>query len=250
MKKLFLSILMSCMTLGVSAQKTFALITGVSNYEGTNNDLQQSTKDAKNIAAIYKNKGATVFTLTSSYATKEKIIETIRKIASVAQAEDHIVFSYSGHGTSNTICTYASIIDQMMTYPELFSELQKCKAQDITCFIDACFSGSASQAVREGGMTDKNYIKTLVRNDNRLILFLSSRDDEYSMEHPAVGAGFFTRALLKGLRGKSDENNDRKITVMELFRYIYKDVKLHSGDRQHPQLVANTSQQQNVLMTW
>ena len=105
MKKFILSIMMACLTIGASAQKTYAIITGVSNYEGTANDLAQSSKDAKNIAALYKSKGATVFTLTSSYATKEKIIETIKKVASAAKSTDHIVFSYSVHGSTNTICT-------------------------------------------------------------------------------------------------------------------------------------------------
>ena len=250
MKKFILSIMMACLTIGVSAQKTYAIITGVSNYEGTANDLAQSSKDAKNIAAIYKSKGATVFTLTSSYATKEKIIETIKKVASAAKSTDHIVFSYSGHGAPNTICTYTTDNQQMMTYPELFEELKKCKAKDITCFVDACFAGSASNAAKNEEVYDKDYLKALVKADNRLILFLSSRDNEYSMENMAVGAGFFTRAFLKGIRGKSDANGDKKITVLELFKYIYKDVKLHSQDMQHPQLVAAASQQQNVLMTW
>ena len=90
----------------------------------------------------------------------------------------------------------------------------------------------------------------MVKADKRLVLFLSSRDNESSMENMAVGAGFFTRAFLKGIRGKSDANGDKKITVLELFKYIYKDVKLHSQDMQHPTLVAAASQQQNVLMTW
>lgn len=250
MKKIILSIMMACLTIGASAQKTYALITGVSNYEGEANDLAQSTKDAKNIAALYKSKGATVFTLTSSYATKEKIIETIRKIASVAKPTDHIVFTYSGHGSPNTICTYTTGNQQMMSYSDLFGELKKCKAKDITCFIDACFSGSASLAARNGKQDNNDFLKSLVKADNRLVLFLSSRENEYSMENMAVGAGFFTRAFLKGIRGKSDANGDKKITVLELFKYIYKDVKLHSQDKQHPKLVAAASQQQNVLMTW
>ena len=138
---------------------------------------------------------------------------------------------------------------KLTTVGELFGELKKGKANDITCFIDACFAGSASQAAKDGD-ENKDYLKALVKADNRLILFLSSRDNEYSMENMAVGAGFFTRAFLKGIRGKSDANGDKKITVLELFKYIYKDVKLHSQDMQHPQLVAAASQQQNVLMTW
>lgn len=242
--------MMACLTLVSSAQKTYALITGVSNYEGVANDLAQSSKDAKNIAVLYKSKGATVFTLTSSYATKEKIIETIKKIASVAKPTDHIVFTYSGHGAPNTICTYTTGDQRMMSYSELFGELKKCKAKDITCFIDACFAGSASSAARNDAKGNEEFLKSLVRVDNRLVLFLSSRENEYSMENMAVGAGFFTRAFLKGIRGKSDVNGDKKITVLELFKYIYKDVKLHSQDKQHPKLVAAASQQQNVLMTW
>lgn len=250
MKKFLLSIMMACLTLGASAQKTYAIITGVSNYEGTANDLAQSSKDAKNIAALYKSKGATVFTLTSSYATKEKIIETIGKIAAVAKPTDHVVFTYSGHGAPNTICTYTTGNQEMMSYSELLGELKKCNAKDITCFIDACFAGSASQAANKDGRSSKNYLKNMVKADKRLVLFLSSRDNESSMENMAVGAGFFTRAFLKGIRGKSDANGDKKITVLELFKYIYKDVKLHSQDMQHPTLVAAASQQQNVLMTW
>lgn len=250
MKQIIIFLLLSSMTLGVSAQKTYAIIIGISNYEGTANDLQQSSKDAKNIAAIYKNKGATVFTMTSRYATKEKILATIRKIAIVAKPSDHIVFSFSGHGIPGEICTYTSGNQDQLSYSELLEELKKCKAKDITCFIDACFSGSISNAVKAKVTTDSNVLKSMVKTDNRLVLFLSSRNDEYSMENSYVGAGYFTRAFLKGIRGKSDTNADKKITVMELFQYIYKDVRLHSQDKQHPQLIAATSQYDNVLMTW
>ena len=93
MKKFILSIMMACLTIGATAQKTYAIITGVSNYEGTANDLAQSSKDAKNIAALYKNKGATVLTLPSRDATTEKIIDPLKQVAPAAKSTDHIVFS-------------------------------------------------------------------------------------------------------------------------------------------------------------
>lgn len=48
MKRLFFTILsVFLLTITATAQKTYAIITGVSNYEGSENDLTQSTKDAK-----------------------------------------------------------------------------------------------------------------------------------------------------------------------------------------------------------
>lgn len=249
MKKIiFLSFLFS-LCIAASAQKTYAVIAGVSNYEGDVNDLQQSSKDAKNLAKLYKAKGAYVTLLTSKYATREKIIETLRKIAAAARPADRIVFSYSGHGRPNTICTYTENGSQQLTYSELFTELDKSKAKDIVCYIDACFSGTASANLHSKDYIDDSW-KTIFKNNPRYILFLSSRNDELSMENPLVGAGYFTRALIKGLRGKCDTDKDKKITVKELFSYLYKDIQLHTDKKQHPQLVTSSSLHNTVLMSW
>ena len=135
------------------AQKTYAIITGVSNYEGTANDLTQSTKDAKSLASLYKSKGATVVLLTSQNATRANVIAAIRKVRNIATSNDRIVFSYSGHGMENIICTYASTSSQMLSYNELFRELDQCPAKDIVCYIDACYSGTAAN-----NMHSKNFV--------------------------------------------------------------------------------------------
>lgn len=49
--------------------------------------------------------------------------------------------------------------------------------------------------------TDDGWKKT-VKGAKGQIFFVSCRSDEYSVESPFIGAGFFTQALLKGLRGK------------------------------------------------
>lgn len=249
MKRIISLCLISLLCISLYAQKTYAVITGVSNYEGTENDLTQSSKDAKNLSTLYKSKGAYVTLLTSKYATREKIIETIRKIASVATPSDHIVFFYSGHGMPNTLCTYSENNSQMLSYSELFAELDKCNTADIVCYVDACFSGTASSNLHSKDFSDDSW-KNIIKANPRYILFLSSRDDELSIESPLVGAGFFTRSLLKGLRGKSDVDGNKKITVKELFSYMYKDIQLHSNKKQHPQLVTSSTLHDTVLMSW
>ena len=249
MKKTIIFCLLWSLCVTINAQKTFALITGVSNYEGEVNDLHQSTKDAKNIANLYKNKGAHVTILTSKYATREKIIETIQKIAKAARPSDHVVFSYSGHGMPNILCTYSENGSPMLSYSDLFTELDKCKAKDVVCYIDACYAGTAAFNMHSKDFSDDSW-KQIMKNNPRYILFLSSRADELSREGRLVGAGLFTRALLNGLRGKCDVNQDKNITTKELFTYIYKDVQLHSNKKQHPQLVTSSSLHDTILMTW
>lgn len=252
MKRIFLSLL-SVLALATSAlaQKTYVVATAVSNYEGSVNDLTQSTKDAKNLASLYSSKGATVVLLTSRNATRDNVLAAIRKVKAVATANDHIVFSYSGHGMQNIICTYASSAQDMLTYNDLFTELDACKASDIVCYIDACYSGTAVNGMhaRDWGGTDANSWQNLLKSNPRYIVFLSSRANETSGESPWVGAGLLMNGVLKGLRGKADANNDKKVTAMELFKYVHKDVQLHNK-QQHPQLVTSQSLYNNILMSW
>ena len=84
----------------------------------------------------------------------------------------------------------------------------------------------------------------------RISFVMSSRPDELSIENNWIGNGYFTQAMLKGLRGMSDNNHDKKITLIELFKFIYKDVTARTDGGQHPQLIGPGSAQNSVLASW
>ena len=48
----------------------------------------------------------------------------------------------------------------------------------------------------------------------------------------------------------SDNNHDKKITLIELFKFIYKDVTARTDGGQHPQLIGPGSAQNSVLAAW
>ena len=52
---------------------------------------------------------------------------------------------------------------------------------------------------------------------SNVMLFLSSRDNETSIERKDMKNGFFTTCLVSALRGKADSNRDRTISAKELF---------------------------------
>ena len=92
-------------------------------------------------------------------------------------------------------------------------------------FADACFSGNMRENKNGSGSSNSNA---------NVMLFLSSRDNETSIESPFLANGFFTTALQNGLRGGADADKNRTITAKELFNYVSKEVKKLSNDEQHP----------------
>lgn len=235
---LFLVIAAVCTSLSA---RTYALVIGVSNYGNEENNLAQTTKDAKAFKEVMLTQTKDVTLLTSKYANKSNIMAKLKNICSTAKSSDRIVFYYSGHGMSGGIYCY----DGLISYTELVNALSKSSAKYKICFIDACHAGTAASAT-QGGKT----VETAVKGQSDQIFFVGCRSDEYSFENPWVGAGFFTQALIKGMRGKSDTNADKKITVLELFKYIYSDVVSRSQSLQHPQLIASKSLYDVVVFTW
>ena len=245
MKRLSITIiLILAVFVGMDAQRTFVLLTGVSNYGDTSSNLHNTTKDVKELALVFKNQNASVTTLTSRYANNDNIKEKLKAIITVAKSDDKIIFYFSGHGMPGGFNTYNK---GFFTYTDLIDILSTAKTKNVFCFIDACMSGSVAQA--GGG----SYAWGQTSTGKMLTFCMSSRADEYSLENLWLGNGFFTQAMIKGLRGMADVNGDKEITLMELYTYIYKDVTTRVGnaeDQQHPQLIGPKSNYGTVLAKW
>lgn len=223
--------------------RTFVLVTGVSNYEGTINDLGESTKDAKRFKEVMETQTKDIIILTSRYVTKDNVLEKLRAICNRAQKGDRIIFYYSGHGTPGAICGY----DQNISYDALINELSKSEASEKICFIDACHAGTMANS-----KSDDSWKKS-IKGASDQAFFVSCRGDEISAENHIVGAGLFTNALLYGLRGKADKNQDKQVSIIELFKYIYGDVVKRTQKTdypQHPQLIAPESMYDKVVSKW
>lgn len=240
MKRIFFSLLILLMAMAGMQARTFVLVTGVSNYGDEANNLAQTTKDAKNFAKVMSTQTKDITLLTSSNVTYANVLEKLRAICNRAQAGDRVVFFYSGHGMPGAICAY----DRPIPYDDLLKVLSTSAAKEKICFVDACFAGTMAHSATDSSWMDD------VADTKGLMFFLLCRDNEYSAENPFLGAGFFTQALMKGLRGKSDKNGDRKVTVLELFKYIHADVVRRSQGKQHPQLKAPASLHNVVVADW
>lgn len=240
MKKLFAIFgMLILVALSMQAQKTYALLAGVSNYGDSNINLANTTKDVKRLRTICKSQDFITAMITSQNANHDNIVKKLQAIIRLAKQDDKIIFYFSGHGSPGG---FVPSDRSFFNYQELVDILKKAKAKNVFCFIDACMSGSVKS------ISANNFG---IGNNSPSICFMTSSDaTELSRESSLVGNGFFTKSLIKGLKGMSDKNTDKSITLGELFKYIYNDV-VHrtagSDNEMHPQLLCPENMKGIVL---
>ena len=214
----------------VAVAETYVVCVGIGNYADPETpNLSKTETDAKTMTAFYQKGTKHVITITGKYATKNQILKSLKSQFSRAKKGDKIVFFFSGHGYEGGFCPYDMYdLSGGLTYKEIIDIMKDSKATDKFIFADACHSG----AMRRNK-------KASQPEPGSVLLFLSSRDSETSLESAYAANGFFTKYLIRGLGGAADANSDRAITATELFRYVSEGVKSETEDKQHPVMWGN-----------
>ena len=222
----------------VCQAKIYLLSVGISDYPGTKNDLRLPHNDAATMQWLYKqNSQAKVCLLMNDKAKVATVKKALQKMVSLATEDDIVVMFFSGHGVKGGFVCY----DGFLYYSDIYSAMGACKSRNKMIFADACFSGAMRQKENSSSQNGNSH-KT-----SNVMLFLSCRSNEKSIETPKMTNGFFTYALQHGLRGGADTNKDRIITAKELFDYVSVKVKKESGNRQHPVIWGKFSNNMPVM---
>lgn len=219
----------------VAQSKVLLVAVGIGDYPKPINKLNLPTKDALAIQTLIdKNGDSGTAILLDQAATKSAIISEIHARFDHASTDDIIIFFFSGHGYKGGFVAY----DGEMPYTMIREAMGASKCKNKMIFADACFSGKMRQGKRQ--VKEEN-------SDSNVMLFLSSRDNETSIERRDMTNGFFTICLKDGLSGKADANRDRTITAKEIFDFVSKNVKKLSRDKQHPVMWGNFSNNMPVI---
>ncbi len=223
--RLLAVIIAALMAVTTAMAETYVVCVGIGSYSDPRmGKLVKTEKDAAAVAAFYRKATDNVITITGRYATKEQILKSLRSQFNRAKTGDKIVFFFSGHGYPGGFCPYdMSSLDGGLTFAEVIGIMAHSHATDKMIFADACNSGSMR----------RNYSAPNPEPGN-ILLFLSSRGNESSIESSLVSNGYFTNYLLHGLRGKADADYDRAITAKELYDYVSAGVSRLSKGTQHP----------------
>ncbi len=241
------------------------LIVGINKYQNSQYNLNYAQPDAKSFTEKMMSQGQRIFKsinkveLYDENATKAKIVEGFKSIASKAQPQDVFVFFYAGHGSldeehkdkdgdapfyfvpTDVTKIYGDtqqLLAKGISDVELKDYLTKIKSTKQIVLMDACHSGGAlkNMNVRALGGDEKAIVQ-LARSSG-VVWIASSGSKQFATEFEILKHGVFTYALLEALDGKGNNNGDNKITVNELKFYMEERVpeltKQYGGDAQYP----------------
>lgn len=218
--------------------KVYLVSVGIADYPGIKNDLRLPARDAQTITQLYnRNTGVESIQLLNQRATVAATRAAMNRLYAVAGPNDIVVFFFSGHGYQGGFALY----DGGLSYQEIRKAMARSKSRNKMVFADACFSGRIRQQ-QHSSQSEVNAAKQA-----NVMLFLSSRSNEYSLENRIMKNGFFTTYLERGLRGRADKNRNRIITARELFDYVHNQVVRITDDQQHPVMWGNFPHTMTVM---
>lgn len=222
--------------------KVWAVVTGVAAYDHMP-ALRYTDDDAYRFFAFLKSiEGGALpdeqlRILIDEEATRENIVGNINEIFDQAGPNDLVIFYFSGHGLNGSFLPIDfDGFNNKIAHEEIAALFNKCRAKYKLCLADACHSGSIL-AMRGGDNNEpvlSQYYQTLARSVSGTALIMSSKADETSLESAGLRQGVFSHFLIRGLKGEADANQDKVVTVEELYNFINRNVRDYTGNRQSP----------------
>ncbi len=164
----------------------YVYIVGISNYEGTANDLTYCDDDARAMKSWFMGEGFTVKMDLDLQATGDAITSGLQWLIDNADPGDEIAFCYSGHGgksSQGSALVSADLYYVTHGYVMSYFNAANCTKKLVT--IDACVIGDFHQDVEAG-----TYMATA-----------SNRKDSY--DAPDLSQGAWTYYWLNGV----EDNN-------------------------------------------
>lgn len=239
MNKRLLYILLALFAVSIATTaKTYLISIGVSRYANNNiaPNLNLPEADADTIANVFSDDDCECVVLKNEKATGANILSAAQELFAKATKKDKIIFFFSGHGNGVGFCAhdYGVTSKGTVSFNDVRSLFHASKARGKIMMADACYSGK----IRTPELLPDSVSKAL-QKQQQVMLFLSSRGNETSMERSDMPNGFFTTYLAQGLRGAADTNHNGKITAGEISSYVSLNVREESNGEQHSNIWGN-----------
>jgi hypothetical protein len=216
---LVLSII-ACARIAAADPNRFALIIGDNHGERDEATLRYAQSDAERLAAVLKQLGGfepeNVTVLGG--ATADEVKRTLLALQQRAKAypgDSLLLVYYSGHADAAAL----HLDGTRLPIADLGSMVSSSAASARVLVLDACRSGTITRV--KGGTPAPSFDVTpaFAIGASGTALLSSSAAGESSQESDALGASFFTHALVSALLGAGDANHDGAVTLAEAFAY-------------------------------
>ena len=236
-----------------------ALIIGIEKYEDS-----PVASFAKNDADFFYEYSRKVFGVSKSStkllrdegASKKEILKALKKwLPPKVNRNTELIIFFAGHGLASNDGKKFYILphetdtdlldDTAISRSRLYKEIIKLKPKNVVMFMDTCFSGiSRDEKTLLASARPLQLLKDNSEGDmpSNFTIFSASQISQMSSGLKEAKHGIFSYYLMKGLEGKADGNNDKKITNGELLDYMNKQVAMKAaelGRQQNPSLLGD-----------
>nr|MBI3614395.1 SUMF1/EgtB/PvdO family nonheme iron enzyme [Nitrospirota bacterium] len=213
----------------------YAVVIGISQYrEEVIPKVPYAVKDAEAIAQLLEKQAGIPKThirlLTDAKATSADLRTIGDWLKMRVKPESTIYIYYAGHGTPNPKTGEAYLVpwDGNPDYPaglyplnDLYATLNKLPAKDIVVLLDSCFSGAQGRSVlAKGARPMVISAENPLLASGKVIVLAASTGSQISSDYDKAGHGLFTHAVLTGLHGAADQDQNGLVTLRELFPYV------------------------------
>ncbi len=237
--------------------KTYALLIGISKYQKLPQDLwlKFADADAKTFSQhLASARGGALpadqmITLTDEGATTAAIRNAFQTLLrNRAGKKDTIFVLIAAHGTVDTkgsyILTYDSDPQDLSSTALPMAEIQSLVDDELSKVGRVVMMADVARAANIGNLKTANIgtaVEKLGTAPGSMLGLMAARPRELSVEGTQFGGGHgaFTYALVKGLQGLADHDDDRFVSAGELTDYVRTNVPTLTGNKEHPRDFGN-----------
>jgi caspase domain-containing protein len=221
--------------------KDWGLIIGIEDYSHLPR-VDYARKDAL-VIREYFNKilgvpEENIISLIDSDATKARINGYLKKYIPNNVSKDTTLYVYfAGHGVPDMqkgepyLVPYDGdtlfIEETGYKLKDFYKAIYDLEVNQAYVFLDSCFSGVASRAAEmltKGARPALLNVEDVGLATQEVISISAATSSQTSNPLPKEEHGLFTYYLLRALKGKADENEDRFVTIKEIYQYVNKQV--------------------------
>ncbi len=232
---------------------------GVNDYDHFP-DLQYAADDCKKFVDHFKNRyhlgDDWAVCLTNEEATAIKVLRFIERNATRFLTEDDtFIFYFSGHGAPDPdpdskdddgLRKYLLLPDSepdalsltAISLNDLAALVSRLPCRRVLIFIDSCFAGEAGKntlsSLKGMRISEKSFKNTAAIAGKGRVIIAASGENQASQETDTLRAGVFTHFLLEGLKAGADRDDDSRVDILELYRFVRANVEQMTRGAQVP----------------
>lgn len=217
--------------------KDWGLIIGIEDYADLPH-VEYARRDALIVKEYFvKIMGVpeeNIIFLIDSDATKARIEGYLKEHIPANVGKDTILYVYfAGHGVPDMkkgnpyLVPYDGdtrfIAQTGYKLKDFYQDLDNLNIQKVYVFLDSCFSGVASRAAEmltKGARPALIHAEDVHLDSDEIVAISAATAEQISNSYPEAKHGLFTYFLLRALKGEADADDDRWISVKEIFEYV------------------------------